>query len=90
MIQAARYHHSTEISPQFTHTIAAVQLADLLLRSSKIGCSGDYVEITPEACYTSPAWNMLLAKTPEAEQAMVKASLSRTLEQIPSMLEGMV
>lgn len=90
MIYSARFHHSPEKSPQFRHTLAAVQLADLLLRSSKIGCSGDYVEISREACYTSTVWNVLLARTPEAEQAMVKASLSRTLDQIPLMLEGMV
>jgi putative nucleotidyltransferase with HDIG domain len=90
MIYAARYHHCPEKAPQFRHTIAAVQLADLLLRSSNIGCSGDYVEITREACYAAPVWNVLLARTPEPEQAIVKASLSRTLEQIPMMLEGMV
>jgi len=90
MILAARYHHCAEKSPQFRHTVAAVQLADLLLRSSKIGCSGDYVEITREACYAAPVWQILLARAPEAEQALIKASLSRTLEQIPMMLEGMV
>jgi len=90
MIHTARYHHCPEKSPQSRHTVAAVQLADLLLRSSKVGCSGDYVEITREACYSAPVWNLLLARTPEAEQAIVKASLSRTLDQIPTMLEGMV
>ena len=90
MIYAARYHHCPDKASQFRHSLAAVQLADLLLRSSKIGCSGDYVEISRDACYASTAWNVLLAKTPAAEQAMVKASLSRTLEQIPLMLEGMV
>jgi putative nucleotidyltransferase with HDIG domain len=90
MIYAARYHHCPEKAPQFCHTIAAVQLADLLLRSSKIGASGDYVEVTRDTCYAAPVWKVLLARTPEAEQAIVKASLSRTLEQIPTMLEGMV
>jgi putative nucleotidyltransferase with HDIG domain len=90
MIYSARYHHCPEKAPQFRHTIAAVQLADLLLRSSKVGCSGDYVPVSRESCYTSQVWSVLLARTPEAEQAMVKASLSRTLEQIPMMLEGMV
>ncbi len=90
MIHTARYHHNPDQAPQFRHTVAAVQLADLLLRSSKIGCSGDFVAITRESCYRSPVWSVLLAKTPEAEQALVKASLTRTLDQIPLMLEGMV
>jgi putative nucleotidyltransferase with HDIG domain len=90
MIFAARHHHDPEKAPQFRHTIAAVQLADLLLRSSKIGCSGDYVEISRDACYAAPVWQLLLARTPEPEQTLVKAALSRTLEHIPIMLEGMV
>jgi len=90
MVHAARYHHCPEKSPQFLHTLAAVQLADLLLRSQKIGCSGDYMEVTREQCFATPVWAILLGKTPESEQALAKASLSRTLEQIPVMLEGMV
>lgn len=90
MVYTARYHHCAEKSPQFRHTVAAVQLADLLARSANLGCSGDYTEVSREACYASPVWQLLSAKTPEPEQAMVKASLSRTLEQMPLMLEGMV
>ncbi len=90
MIHSARHHHCPEKAPQFNHVIAAVQLADLLLRSEQIGRSGNYVPVTREECFAAPVWNLLLAKTPEAEQALVKAAISRTLEQIPSMLEGMV
>ena len=90
MIHSARYHHCPEKAPQFNHVIAAVQLSDLLLRAENIGRSGNYLPVTREECFAAPVWNLLLAKTPEAEQALVKASISRTLEQIPSMLEGMV
>jgi HD-like signal output (HDOD) protein len=90
MVHSARFHHSPEKSGLYNHTIAAVQLADLLLRSQKIGCSGDYVEVTREQCFESQAWGMLLANTSLPEQALAKAALSRTLEQIPVMLEGMV
>jgi HD-like signal output (HDOD) protein len=90
MIHSARFHHCPEKAPQFNHVIASVQLADLLLRAEGIGCSGNYVTVTREECFAAPVWNQLLAKTPEAEQALVKAALSRTLEEIPNMLEGMV
>jgi HD-like signal output (HDOD) protein len=90
MIYSARYHHSPEHAPQFRHVITAVQVADLLLRSEGIGCSGDYVKITREQCFSAPVWKLLLADTPEPEQTIVKASISRTLEEIPKMLEGMV
>jgi putative nucleotidyltransferase with HDIG domain len=90
MIVAARYHHRPEAAPQHRHTLAAVRLADMLLHSENIGISGDYVPVTREECFNSAFWNQLLAKTPDAEQALVKAALSRTLEQIPNMLAGMV
>ena len=91
MVHSARFHHCPEKAPSsFRHTIAAVRLADLLLRSQNIGCSGDYQEVTREQCFSTPVWTVLLARTPEAEQALAKAALSRTLEQIPTMLEGMV
>ena len=90
MICSARYHHRPEAAPQFRHTLAAVRLADMLLRSENIGVSGDYTTVTREQCFDSAMWNQLLAKTPAAEQTIVKAALSRTLEQIPHMLAGMV
>ncbi len=90
MIYSARYHHCPEKAPQFRHVITAVQVADLLLRSEGIGNSGDYVPVTREQCFSAPVWNLLLANTPAAEHTLTKAAISRTLEQIPHMLDGMV
>ena len=90
MIYSARYHHCPEKAPQHGHVIAAVQVADLLLRSEGIGISGDYMPVTREQCFSAPVWNLLLAGVPETEQPLTKAAISRTLEQIPVMLEGMV
>lgn len=90
MIFSARYHHCPEKAPQYQHVVTAVQVADLLLRSEGIGISGDYVPVTREQCFSAPVWNLLLANTPPAEHALTKAAISRTLEQIPVMLEGMV
>jgi putative nucleotidyltransferase with HDIG domain len=90
MINSARYHHQPEKAEQSSQIIAAVQIADLLLRSEKIGCSGNYVEVLREECFTVPGWKVLLHDTPEAEQKLARASLSRTLEQIPRILDGLV
>ena len=72
------------------HLAARGDLADLLLRSSGIGCSGDYVPVAREQCFEASAWNLLLAGVPETEQPLTKAAIARTLEQIPAMLDGMV
>ena len=91
MVNSARYHHCPEKAEQFQHVVAAVQIADLLLRSEKIGVSGNYMEVTREECFTASGWKVLLPDTPAKPKSTSPAPrLSRTLEQIPQMLEGLV
>jgi hypothetical protein len=67
-----------------------VQIADMLLRSEKIGCSGNYLPVTSEICLAASGWKVLLPSGEQAENAIARASLHRTLEQMPKMLEGLV
>jgi putative nucleotidyltransferase with HDIG domain len=90
MVKMARFHHHPEKAGGCERIIASAQIADLLLRSEKIGCSGDYREITREECMAASGWNILLANTQEIERAIVQASLSHKLQLIPRMLEGLV
>ena len=90
MINSARYHHHPEKAVQFPQTVAAVQIADLLLRSEKMGFSGNHREVTRDECFAAPGWKMLLPDAREAEHNIARASLTRTLEQMPQMLEGLV
>lgn len=90
MVNSARYHHQPEKAVQFPQTIAAVQIADLLLRSEKMGFSGNHREVTREECFAASGWKMLLPDAHEAEHNIARASLTRTLEQLPQMLEGLV
>ncbi len=90
MVKAARFHHHPEKADEYAPTIAAVQIADLLLRSEKIGFSGNCVAVTRGQCFTASGCKVLFPNDKEGENAIAQASLSRTLEQIPSMLEGMV
>jgi HD-like signal output (HDOD) protein len=90
MIQAARFHHQPEKATSHPHIVASVQIADLLIRSEKVGCSGNYLEVTREQCFAASGWKVLLPDTRKEEQNIARASLSRTLEQMPQMLEGLV
>jgi HD-like signal output (HDOD) protein len=90
MVHSARYHHQPEKTTQYQQVIAAVQIADLLLRSEKMGCSGNFREVTSEECFTASGWTVLLDGTRDTEQKIARASLARTLEQMPQMLEGLV
>jgi len=90
MVKAARFHHHPERADDYAPTIAAVQIADLLLRSEKIGFSGNCVPVTRAQCFTASGCKVLFPNIKDGENAIAQASLSRTLELIPSMLEGMV
>jgi putative nucleotidyltransferase with HDIG domain len=90
MIKTARFHHQPEKADGHQRVVAAAQVADLLLRSEKIGCGGNYVEVSREECMAASGWKVLLADTQEMERAIVQASLSHKLQLIPRMLEGLV
>jgi HD-like signal output (HDOD) protein len=90
LIQTARFHHRPEKARHHNHVVASVQIADLLIRSEKMGCSGNYVPVTSEQCFAASGWKVLYPDARETEQAIARASLSRTLELMPQMLEGLV
>jgi len=90
LIQAVRYHHCPEKATSHGEIVASVQIADLLIRREKLGCSGNYLEISNEQCFAASGWKVLFPNAHENEQALARASLSRTLELMPRMLEGLV
>jgi len=90
MVQAARFHHCPERASHHSAIIAAVQIADLLLRSEQIGCSGNFLPVTRAQCLAASGWAVLLPNVNDAEQAIAKASLHHSLERLPQVLEGLV
>lgn len=90
MVQAARFHHQPEKAGNFAPIVASVQIADLLLRSEKIGFSGNCLPVAPDQCFEATGWKVLFPNAKAGEKTIARASLSRTLELIPSMLEGLV
>ena len=90
MIQSARFHHHPEQAERHQSIIAPVQIADLLMRNAKIGCSGNFAEVTLDQCLAASGWHVLFPRQGEAEQAIARASLNRSLERLPSVLEGLV
>lgn len=90
MIHSARFHHRPEKAGAFAPIVASVQIADLLLRRENIGCSGNFLPVTHEQCLAASGWSVLLPDAQDAEQAIAKASLHRSLERLPNVLEGLV
>ena len=90
MIKSSRFHHCPEKAGHYAGIIAGVQIADLLLRSEGIGTSGNYMPVSREQCLAASGWGVLLPNANDAEQAIAKASLNRSLERLPNILEGLV
>jgi putative nucleotidyltransferase with HDIG domain len=90
MIESARWHHEPERAGHHAEIIAAVQIADLLVRYARIGNSGDASVVTPEIWSNASGWNILFAHRHESERAIAHAALRRSLERLPSILQGLV
>ncbi|MGC3960882.1 MAG: HDOD domain-containing protein [Verrucomicrobiota bacterium] len=90
MIETARFHHEPERASHHTQIIAAVQIANLLVRHAKIGNSGETSVVTPEIWTGASGWEILFPEKREAERAIACAALRRSLERLPSILQGLV
>lgn len=90
MVQTTRFHHDPEKATSHQTIIVSVQIADLLMRNAQIGCSGNYVTVTPELYLQASGWRVLFPSQVDAEHAIARASLQRSIERLPRMLEGLV
>jgi len=91
MVETARFHHQPSRAAQFSNIVAAVQLADLLVRHADIGNSGNAEAVDEEAWLAAEGWNILFPKgRSETERLIARAALKRSLERLPQILEGLV
>ena len=90
MVETAAYHHQPEGANHHAQIVAAVQIADLLVRQAKIGHSGNPKEVTNEVWLNATGWGILFPHGREPEKAIARASLKRSLDRLPTILEGLV
>jgi len=90
MVETARYHHAPERAGAHLPVVAAVHLADLLLRYGRIGSSGNTAEVTLDDWHQCTAWKLLFPHQTEAEKAISRANLNRSLERLPTVLTGLI
>ena len=89
-VEIVQCHHVPHQARVQTTVTAAVHVADLLVRHTKIGDSGNKAEVPFESWLESPGWKILFAHQTEGEKAITRASLNRSLERIPAILESLV
>jgi putative nucleotidyltransferase with HDIG domain len=89
LVTTARYHHVPERAGEHAPIVAAVQIADLLMRLAHIGKSGASGEITEAAWTSASGWGILFPQA-ASEKAIAQAGLKRSLERLPMVLEGLI
>lgn len=95
LIDVARFHHAPDRAAHHSQLIAAVQIADLMVRQAGIGQSGNGEPVSDQTWQAAVGWEILfpergdLAKA-ESEKAIARATLKRSIERLPTILEGLV
>ena len=89
-VEIVQFHHRPEAAVRHNLVVAAVQVADVLVRHAKIGSSGNRKEVTEENWAECSGWNILFTHQTDEERAITRASLKRALERVPTILEGIV
>jgi putative nucleotidyltransferase with HDIG domain len=88
-VETAQYHHSPEMAAG-NPIVAAVQVADMLVRHAKLGSSGNMEEVAEESWLSASGWSILFPGAAPAERGIAYAALKRSLERLPTILEGLV
>jgi HD-like signal output (HDOD) protein len=90
MVETAQFHHQPERANHHAQIVAAVQIADLLVRMANIGHSGNRQDLDNNVWLNATGWGILFPHQAEEEKAIARASLKRSLERLPTILEGLV
>ena len=95
LVNVARFHHEPESAAHHSHLVAAVQIADQMVCYANIGHSGNEAPVSDDDWLNASGWNILFpagtdAEKAESEKALARANLKRSLDRLPTILEGLV
>lgn len=95
LIDVARFHHAPERAAHHAQLVAAVQVADLMVRQAGIGNSGNTDPVEDNDWWKAKGWEILYpdhgdSEKSRTERSLAHATLKRSLERLPMILEGLV
>ncbi|MDX1952368.1 MAG: HDOD domain-containing protein [Verrucomicrobiota bacterium] len=90
MVITSKYHHNPEAAPEYANIVASVQIADLLVRHAGIGDSGTNEPVAEADWLNASGWNILFPGSAKTERSIARAALQRSLDRLPTILEGLV
>ncbi len=90
LVETARHHHHPEHASRHTRIVAAVQIADLLMRHARIGRSGNGSEVTLNDWQNATGWKVIAARRPDSDVAAAQSHLLHGVDRLASILESLV
>ena len=95
LVDVAHFHHEPERAAHHAHLVAAVQIANLMVRQAGIGSSGNRTPGSEDDWLNVSGWNILFPdhgdpEKRESEKALARANLKRSLDRLPTILDGLV
>ncbi len=88
-VEIVRFHHAPQLARYQGKVTAAVHLADLLVRHSKLGESGNRAEVPLDSWVDSPAWKILVGHQEDEQGDFLRNGLNQSLERIPPILDSL-
>ena len=88
--EAAHYHPEPERANHHAQIVAAVQLANYMVRLNGIGDSGNPAPVTEEDWFQLTGWDILFPGQKDEERLLLRASLKHSMEQLPHILDAII
>ncbi len=89
-VEVSRFHHAPDSARDHKFLVAAVQVANLMVRYARIGDGGNQTPVQQDGWLETAGWKILFDNQTPAEKSITHASVKQKLERIPAILEGLV
>ncbi len=90
LVEAAQFHSAPENAKNDPTIVAAVQIADLVVRKHQLGNSGELRPVSLERCLSASGWDLLAPTLTPEGRATAYGGWSKTLDTLPTILESIV
>lgn len=87
LVETTLYHHAPEKAGANTTLAASVQIADFLMNQAN---ATKGAILTEETIMSASGWNILMPDAGDKEELIARANLRRSLERLPSILDGLI
>lgn len=90
LVETTLHHHRPDQAGEHCTIAAAVQIADLLMNQAYFKGNGASSRVSEETLTSASGWSILFPDGSEREQQIAQANLRRSVDRLPSILDGLI